>query len=147
MFHRLATTIALSLLVANAPVWAQSPRTDFMGDTSILHPKSYKPVYRTDKKSVDRGRTLFNDTRLSTNGRACSSCHRDAESFGQGFSKPYPHPAMHSNARFGVDKLQLDEVIQVCMQGPMKNVPLEWGSSEQIDMTNYLLKVQASGKM
>lgn len=54
---------------------------------------------------------------------------------------------MNSATRFGVDHMHLDEIIQVCMQGPMRNVPFEWGSREQIDITTYLLKVQATGRM
>lgn len=54
---------------------------------------------------------------------------------------------MNSKARFGVAQMHLDEIIQVCMRGPMRNLPFEWGSREQIDITTYLLKVQVTGKM
>lgn len=138
---------ALLTMLSSAPALAQNPSSDYLGDTSTLRPKGYKPVYQMKGDSVARGRTLFNDTKLSTNGRSCASCHQDADSFGPRFKQPYPHAAMNSKARFGVDKLQADEIIQICMQGPMKNAPMEWASREQIDLTNYLLKVQASGKM
>ena len=129
------------------PAFAQTGSPSGMDDTSILRPKANKPTYPANKDAANRSKALFNDTKLSTNGRACAQCHADADSFGPRFKTPYPHAAMNSKARFGVDRLNLDEVIQVCMQGPMRNVPLEWGSTEQIDLTTYLLKVQSSGQM
>lgn len=129
------------------PAFAQTGSPSGLDDTSILRPKGYKPSYPPNKAAINRGKALFNDTKLSTNGRACAQCHADADSFGARFKTPYPHAAMNSKARFGVDRMNLDEVIQVCMQGPMRNVPLEWSSPEQIDLTTYLLKVQSSGQM
>ena len=150
--NRLMTAMALGTLMTvltgvSAPALAQNPSSNYLGETSTLRPKGYQPVYQMKSDSVTRGRALFNDTKLSTNGRSCASCHQDADSFGPRFKQPYPHAAMNSKARFGVDKLNADEIIQICMQGPMKNAPMEWASREQIDLTNYLLKVQASGKM
>ncbi len=150
--NRLMTAMALGTLMivltgASAPAIAQNPSSNYLGETSTLRPKGYQPVYQMKPDSVTRGRALFNDTKLSTNGRSCASCHQDADSFGPRFKQPYPHAAMNSKARFGVDKLNADEIIQICMQGPMKNAPMEWASREQIDLTNYLLKVQSSGKM
>ena len=54
---------------------------------------------------------------------------------------------MNSQARFGVPKLHLDEVVQVCLQGPLRGTPLEWGSPEQADLVAYLTYVQKTGKM
>lgn len=139
--------ICLTIICIALPALAQSGSPSSLDDTSILRPKGYKPSYPLNKAAINRGKALFNDTKLSTNGKACAQCHADANSFGAKFKTPYPHAAMNSKARFGVDQMNLDEVIQVCMQGPMRNMPLEWGSPEQIDLTTYLLKVQASGQM
>ncbi len=139
--------ICMTMVCIAAPAFAQTSAASGMDDTSILRPKGYKPAYPPNKSAMNRGKALFNDTKLSTNGKACAQCHADANSFGPRFKSPYPHAAMNSKARFGVDQMNLDEVIQVCMQGPMRNVPLEWGSPEQIDLTTYLLKVQSSGQM
>ena len=54
---------------------------------------------------------------------------------------------MNSQARFGKAQLHLDEVIQVCLQGPLRATPLEWGSQEQADLVAYLTYVQKTGKM
>jgi cytochrome c peroxidase len=144
--HRTAVAVLLGILSTAA--FGQSTKPVIPGEGSTLRPPGYKPVYKTsDAGAVKRGKALFNDASLSTNGRSCGGCHQDVDSFGTRFKTPYPHAAMNSKYRFGVDALQLDEVIQVCLQGPLRNVPLEWGSPELTDMTTYLLKVQSTGRM
>lgn len=143
---QLALCIILGILASSA--WSQSNKPLIPGEIPTLRPAGFKPVYRiTDSAAVKRGKQRFNDASLSTNGRSCGSCHEDVQSFGPRFRTPYPHAAMNSKARLGADTLQLDEVVQVCMQGPMRNTPFEWGSPEQVDLTTYLLKVQSTGKM
>ena len=139
--------MCLIMIFIAYPAFAQTSGASGLDETSILRPKGFKASYPPNKAAANRGKALFNDTKLSTNGRACASCHADADSFGAKFKTPYPHAAMNSKARFGVDRMNLDEIVQVCMQGPMRNVPLEWGSPEQVDITTYLLKVQSTGQM
>ena len=136
-----------AILITTYPALSQQTPQSSLDEISTLRPAGFKPKYSDNSAAIARGRQLFKDTRLSTNGRSCSSCHTDSDSFGTHFKSPYPHPAMNSKARFGVDQMHLDEIIQVCMQGPMRNAPFEWGSREQIDITTYLLKVQATGRM
>lgn len=143
--NRVAMCIILGILTTTA--WAQASKPPIPGEVSTLRPPGFKPVYRINDATVQRGKKLFNDASLSTNGRTCGSCHEDTQSFGPRFRTPYPHAAMNSKTRFGVDTLQLDEVVQVCVQGPLRGAPLEWGSPEQVDLTTYLLKVQSTGKM
>lgn len=135
------------ILVTTYPAFSQNTPHPSLDENSLLRPAGFKPKYPDSRAAVARGRLLFKDTRLSTNGRSCSSCHNEIDSFGARFRSPYPHPAMNSKARFGVAQMHLDEIIQVCMRGPMRNLPFEWGSREQIDITTYLLKVQVTGKM
>ena len=141
------TAICSVFLAMTYPALGQSTQPPGLDEHSLLRPTGFKPKYPESSAAITRGRQLFQDPRLSTNGRSCSSCHTDISSFGARFRTPYPHPAMNSATRFGVDHMHLDEIIQVCMQGPMRNVPFEWGSREQIDITTYLLKVQATGRM
>lgn len=143
----LRTLICLCNLVLAYPALTQNTSVPDLGDNSILRPSGYKPAYPLKSAVINQGRQLFNDSKLSTNGRSCGSCHNEPDSFGPRFRSPYPHAAMNSEVRFGVERMNLDEVIQVCMQGPMRNIPLEWGSPEQKALTTYLLKVQATGKM
>lgn len=135
------------ILVTAYPAFSQNTPHPSLDEHSLLRPAGFKPRYPESSTAIARGRQLFKDPRMSTNGRSCSSCHTDIDSFGARFGSPYPHAAMNSKARFGVDQMHLDEIIQVCMQGPMRNLPFEWGSREQIDITTYLLKVQVTGKM
>lgn len=139
--------LCICAVMLSYPALAQSNSPSMSDDNSVLRPKGYKASYPLNSAIINRGRQLFNDPKLSTNGRSCGSCHTNIDSFGNRFRSPYPHAAMNSSARFGVERMNLDEVIQVCMQGPMRNIPLEWGSPEQAELTTYLLKVQASGKM
>lgn len=147
MHTRLSVVAAavVALISQSAVAANKSPVDD--GMPSTLRPANYKPKYPTDNAAIQRGEKLFRSDKLSTNGRACSNCHADAGTFGPNFNKPYPHAAMNSQARFGVPKLHLDEVIQVCLQGPLRGVPLEWGSKEQADLVAYLSYVQKTGKI
>lgn len=138
---------ALSTPMLAFTVQAANTKVVDDGMPSTLRPSGYQPKYPSDAKTIARGEALFRSDKLSTNGRACASCHSTAASFGPGFAKPYPHPAMNAQSRFGVEKLHLDEVIQVCLQGPLKSTPLEWGSSEQADLVAYLSFVQKTGKI
>ena len=144
---RIRIYLSLCLGLITYPTYGQPSRPPALDDTSILRPAGYKPSYPANKAAIANGKQLFNDTKLSTNGRSCSSCHASIDTFGNQFKTPYPHAAMNSKARFGADRMNLDEIIQLCMQGPMRNMPFEWGSTEQIDLTTYLLKVQSTGKM
>lgn len=138
---------ATSIALAATSVYAAKPAPLDDGMPTTLRPANYPAKYPSDPASIARGEKLFKSDKLSTNGRACNSCHADASTFGPNFSKPYPHPAMNAQARFGVAKLHLDEVIQVCLQGPLRATPLEWGSQEQADLVAYLTNVQKTGKM
>ena len=138
---------ATSLALAATSAFAAKPAPLDDGMPTTLRPANYKAKYPSDSVSIARGEKIFRSDKLSTNGRACSSCHSDASTFGPNFNKPYPHPAMNSQARFGKAQLHLDEVIQVCLQGPLRATPLEWGSQEQADLVAYLTYVQTTGKM
>lgn len=135
----------LTLLATTAH--AAKPAVLDDGLPTTLRPANYKAKYPADNAAILRGEKLFQSDKLSTNGRACSNCHAKASTFGPGFSKPYPHPAMNAQARFGVPQLHLDEVVQICIQGPLRGTPLEWGSQEQADLVAYLNYVQKTGKM
>jgi cytochrome c len=138
--------VASIALLSQSAIAAQKTPVDD-GLPSTLRPANYKPNYPSSHAAIRSGEKLFRSDKLSTNGRACSNCHADAGTFGPNFKKPYPHAAMNAQARFGVETLHLDEVIQVCLQGPLRATPLEWGSKEQADLVAYLTYVQKFGKM
>ena len=47
------------------------------------------PILST--KQIAYGKQLWNDTRLSTNGLSCNSCHANNAALNATFAKPYPH--------------------------------------------------------
>ena len=147
MHQKLALICTATLALTTTAAHAAKPAQLDDGLPTTLRPANYKAKYPTDNAAIVRGEKLFRSDKLSTNGRACSNCHAEASTFGPNFTKPCPHPAMNSQARFGVPKLHLDEVVQVCLQGPLRGTPLEWGSPEQADLVAYLTYVQKTGKM
>lgn len=108
----------------------------------ITRPVGYKP------KAGDTalGEKLFGDTKLSTNGMSCASCHADHGAFQASFAKPYPHDVAMAKDQFGRKKVHLDEMIQGCMAMPMAAKPLPWDSKELAGLTAYLQTVQKTFK-
>jgi len=96
--------------------------------------------------SVESGEKLFNDNKLSSNGLACSTCHQNGASYTNAFSQPYPHKVKMAAARSGIDSIDVDEMVQLCMVVPMASKPLAWDSSELADLSAYVLKVQETWK-
>ena len=88
------------------------------------------------------GRALWNDRGLSTNGLACGVCHQNNGNFNDTFAKPYPHRVAMPYRMSGVDKVELDEMVQFCMLQPMAAEALPWDSPELAALTAYGVEVQ-----
>ena len=84
-----------------------------------------------------RGKELFNDTSLSSNGLSCATCHANGAGYNATFKKEYPHAVAMGQRDFGMDMVHLDEMVQICMVAPMAAEPLEWGSEELAALTEY----------
>jgi cytochrome c len=108
----------------------------------ITRPASYKPM----AGNAALGEKLFGDTKLSTNGMACASCHTDHGAFQASFAKPHPHTVAMAKDQLGRKTVYLDEMIQGCMVMPMAAKPLPWDSKELAGLTAYLLTVQKTFK-
>ena len=104
----------------------------------ITRPAGYKPMVG----DAALGEKLFNDTKLSTNGMSCASCHANHGAFSDSFAKPYPHTVTMAKNQLGRKTVHLDEMIQGCMVMPMAAKPLPWDSKELAGLTAYLLTVQ-----
>lgn len=107
-----------------------------------VRPFGYKPL----KGDPEAGKLLFNDTKLSTNGMACASCHANHSAFSTSFAKPYPHTVAMARDQLGRKKVHLDEMIQACMVMPMAAQPLPWNSKELANLSSYLAELQKSFK-
>jgi cytochrome c len=137
MTQRMNALIATVFLIATAPAFAA-------GDpgAQIARPAGYKPMAGDAKL----GERLFNDTKLSTNGMSCASCHANHGAFSDSFAKPYPHTVAMAKDQLARKTVHLDEMIQGCMVMPMATKPLPWNSKELAGLTAYLLEVQTTFK-
>lgn len=95
---------------------------------------------------VSEGERLWNDTKLSTNGLSCQTCHRANASFKGTFAKPYPHAVAMVKERAGLTQIRMDEMVQMCMVVPMAAKPLPWDSKELAELTAYVGEIQKKFK-
>ena len=73
--------------------------------------------------SVERGRKLFNSTQLGTNGKSCSSCHPGGNRL---------------ETAAGYDETKLGEIINQCIEKPLKGNALDPGSVEMKSLIMYI---------
>lgn len=125
-----------ALLAATGAVAAGDP------GASITRSAGYKPM----AGDAALGEKLFNDTKLSTNGMSCASCHANHGAFQASFAKPYPHTVAMAKDQLGRKTVHLDEMIQGCMVMPMAAKPLPWDSKELAALTAYTASLQKSFK-
>jgi len=104
----------------------------------VVRPKGTTLAKGDTKSLVAQGEALFKDTKLSTNGMACDSCHADLGAFSASFAQPYPHAVGMVQERYGLARIQRDEMVQVCMVGPMEAKLLGWESKDLAALTAYV---------
>ena len=108
----------------------------------IVRPKGTM-LYQGDRAALmSEGKKLFMNTRLSTNGLSCQSCHGNLESFTSTFTEPFPHKVEMAVDSSGVDSVALDEMIQLCMVVPMEAKPFPWDSRKLAALTAYAASLQ-----
>lgn len=127
----LATSVALPNVVLAGNDGAQTVR-----------PAGYKPI----AGDPVLGEKLFNDTKLSTNGMSCATCHANHGAYSDSFAKPYPHMVVMARDQLGRKKVYLDEMIQACMVMPMAAKPLPWDSPELAALVAYVEQQQRTFK-
>lgn len=108
----------------------------------VLRPKGTKLAQENQADLIKLGKTLYESTKLSTNGLSCQNCHANNENYAATFSKAYPHEVAMAKDKGGVAKIQLDEMIQFCMVVPMQAKPLRWDSRELAALAAYTGEVQ-----
>ncbi|MDK8462313.1 hypothetical protein [Marinobacter sp. SS13-12] len=105
---------------------------------AVRRPEGYEP-YEGDAESLaKKGEALFSNTSLSSNGLSCATCHTNGAGYADTFSNEYPHFVAMGKSDFGMDKVHLDEMVQICMVAPMAAEPLEWDSEELAALTEYM---------
>ncbi len=126
----------------NGPAFAaDKPEID---PAAITRPQGYKPYAGDARELAVLGEKLWNDTRLSSNGMSCNTCHANHGAFQASFAKPYPHRVAMARDKAGVKRVHLDEMIQACMVMPMAAKPLPWASKELAALTAHTSKLQKS---
>ncbi|MEC5213949.1 cytochrome c [Polaromonas sp. CG_9.5] len=135
MTHHVSTLLAV--LIASFGFAASASAAD-----ETVRPAGYKPITGDAKL----GEKLFNDTKLSTNGMSCASCHANHGAFSASFAKPYPHTVAMAKDQLGRKTIHLDEMIQACMVMPMAAKPLPWDSKELAGLTVYVQTLQKTFK-
>ena len=73
--------------------------------------------------SVERGRELFNSAQLGTIGKSCSSCHPGGKRL---------------ERAAGYDVTKLGEIINQCIEKPLKGKALDPGSDEMKSLIMYI---------
>ena len=108
----------------------------------ITRPKGTR-LYAGDGAELRKeGERLWNDTKLSTNGMSCNTCHQNHGSFNASFARPYPHKVAMAQEKAGLKTIHMDEMVQICMVVPMAAKPLPWDSRELAALTAYTAQVQ-----
>ncbi|HKZ46716.1 MAG TPA: cytochrome C peroxidase [Thermodesulfobacteriota bacterium] len=102
-----------------------------MKNPCAMKPKPIRKTAITDNaKLIEMGEKLWNDTKLGTSGAACVLCHPH----GKGLKKvPFP-----KYLKMPDDILTLDQMINFCMENPMKGKPLAWNSVEITALAAYV---------
>ncbi|MEE2762914.1 MAG: cytochrome c peroxidase [Pseudomonadota bacterium] len=109
----------------------------------VTRPAGYQPYEGNPCALVAMGKTLFNDSSLSSNGLACATCHMNNAGYNATFVNAYPHSVAMAREVFGMGTVHLDEMVQICMVRPMASNPLAWDSEQLAALTAYMETVQA----
>jgi len=96
-----------------------------------------KPIrphaFNSFQEAVDLGRKMWNDDEnLGTAGVACLSCHADYDLLNLEKRQNFPH-----YVKMVGDVVTLDQMINYCLQNPMKGKQLEKNSKELTAMAAY----------
>ena len=128
----------------------------YMGSMEAMKTKLPQAMMSKQKASVDSGKSLFNNTKLSTNGRSCATCHPGGGTTGGTVTtpmkseltgKPYelPVPSLAgAAATFPKFKVPNDSVITLtemgnnCIMMFMGAKPLPMHSQQARDLTAYV---------
>lgn len=108
----------------------------------VMRPAGTKLAQGDVAALTKEGQALFKDTKLSTNGMACETCHADNNGFMPTFAQPYPHTVGMATEKGGVAQVHLDEMVQFCMVVPMEAKPLPWDSRQLAALTAYTAERQ-----
>jgi cytochrome c len=86
-----------------------------------------------EKDPVQLGKALFQDASLGTTGSTCKTCHPDPETTMKGVGAKYP-----GYFNFAKKEMTLKQVINFCIENPMKGKPLAENDEKLLALEAYL---------
>lgn len=88
---------------------------------------------KVSKDPVALGKALFQDPSLGTSGQTRKTCHPNPETSMKGVSKKYP-----GYFRLAKKEMALKEVINYCIENPLKGKPLPENDEKLLALEAYL---------
>lgn len=109
----------------------------------VTRPEGSKPYQGDAKELVAYGETLWNDPKLSKNGKTtCASCHvGNTKMFKKTFLDNYPHQVAMAKSRTKMTSIDAEQMVQLCMLVPMKSAVLGWETKELAALAAYTVEV------
>jgi cytochrome c len=101
------------------------------------------------KQAIMRGKVLFSDASLGTNGMSCNSCHAEGGTEPGKMGDMEIPPFKDVNEKYpGYFKMvgkvmTLDQVINFCVTTPMEGTALAWDDQRMADLAAYIAWVNA----
>ena len=89
-------------------------------------------VGEVEQDLLAKGKILFEDTNLGTNGKACATCHAGGENL-EGKAATYPRYDEKMQKEIG-----LEETVNMCIKGGLAGEPLDAESVELKALSAYL---------
>lgn len=109
---------------------------------NVTRPANYRPYQGNLTDLLEYGEKLFNDIHVSNNGHSCQSCHQNGNLFQFTFTQPYPHFVAMAKNHADLNRIELDEMIQLCMIVSMEAKPLMWNSRALAALKTYTAEIQ-----
>ena len=132
-------TLAISIVLAVAVAYAQKEAEKKMSAEEAM------------EASVVRGKELFGDPGLGTNGKTCNDCHMAGGTMEGTMGKMVIKPFHEVNEKYPMywmmaDKVMtLDQVINWCIMTPLQGEPLKWDDQKLTDLAAYCASVELAG--
>ena len=105
----------------------------------LVRPEGMPAATGERSELVAKGEALWNDKSLGTSGLACASCHvNNLAQFKETYKNPYPHEVAMAKNMGGLEKIDADGMVQLCMLVPMKGKELAWDSEDLAALTAYV---------
>jgi len=119
-----------------------------VGSFSFAEDKEADPKHE-QKQAFMRGKALFMDESLGTNGMSCNSCHVDGGTkpgkMGDMAIPPFTNIGKKYPVYFKMagKVMTLDQVINFCVTTPMEGKALAWDDQRMADLAAYITWVNA----